>query len=149
MASAAIPGVFPPVEWEDTELVDGGIANNAPISHAVELGVRTVYVLSTGYACALDEKPKGALATGIHALSLMIQQRLVMDIDRAAGDVRLVVLPPPCPLGVQPTDFGRAAELMRRAYEGSRECLEAVGGGDSVDPPSMHADRLRPHAGRR
>jgi NTE family protein len=38
MASAAIPGVFPPVSWEGMELIDGGVANNTPISHAVELG---------------------------------------------------------------------------------------------------------------
>ena len=24
---SAIPGVFAPVEWEDTELIDGGVAN--------------------------------------------------------------------------------------------------------------------------
>ncbi len=43
LASAAIPGVFPPVDWEDTELIDGGVANNAPISHALELGHDRVY----------------------------------------------------------------------------------------------------------
>jgi len=149
MASAAIPGVFPPVEWEDTELVDGGIANNAPISHAAELGARTVYVLPTGYACALEQKPKGALATGLHAVSLMIQQRLVMDIDRVAGDVRLVVLPPPCPLDVQATDFTQAEELIRRGHEGARAWLESADGGEARDPPSLHADLLRPHARRR
>ena len=38
MASAAIPGVFPPVPWRGQELMDGGVANNAPISHALEMG---------------------------------------------------------------------------------------------------------------
>jgi NTE family protein len=61
MASAAIPGVFPPVEWGDRELIDGGVANNAPITHALELGAEEVYVLSTGYACALDEPPAARL----------------------------------------------------------------------------------------
>lgn len=62
LASAAIPAVLPPVAWEDRELIDGGVANNTPISHAVELGAEIVYVLPTGHACALEEPPRGALA---------------------------------------------------------------------------------------
>src|SRR5919206_449773 len=38
MASAAIPGVLPPVEWDGRLLIDGGATNNAPLSHALELG---------------------------------------------------------------------------------------------------------------
>jgi NTE family protein len=32
LASAAIPAVLPPVRWEGRELMDGGVANNTPIS---------------------------------------------------------------------------------------------------------------------
>ena len=45
LASAAIPGCLAPVAWEGRALMDGGVANNTPISHAVALGARTVYVL--------------------------------------------------------------------------------------------------------
>jgi predicted acylesterase/phospholipase RssA len=38
MASAAIPGVLPAVDWAGRELIDGGVANNAPLTHALELG---------------------------------------------------------------------------------------------------------------
>src|SRR4051812_26672797 len=30
LATAAIPGVFPPVPWGDAHLVDGGVVNNTP-----------------------------------------------------------------------------------------------------------------------
>lgn len=50
LASAAIPAVLAPVAWEGRTLMDGGVADNTPISHAVALGVRTVYVLATGLA---------------------------------------------------------------------------------------------------
>ena len=44
LASAAVPGVLQPVSWEDRALMDGGVANNTPISHAVELGAeRTTF----------------------------------------------------------------------------------------------------------
>ena len=42
IASSAIPGVMPPVPWEDRELMDGGVANNTPISHAIDLGAQTI-----------------------------------------------------------------------------------------------------------
>ena len=46
-ASAAIPGVFPPVAIGEQRLIDGGVVNNTPISHAVELGAERVYILPT------------------------------------------------------------------------------------------------------
>ena len=42
VASASIPAVLPPVSWGDRKLIDGGVANNTPISHAVELGAKEV-----------------------------------------------------------------------------------------------------------
>lgn len=143
LASAAIPGVFPPVEWEDTELVDGGIANNTPISQAIALGAEEIYVLPTGHACALDAPPRGPLAMGLHATTLMIQHRLTEEVERLKGEARLVVLPPPCPLTVQPIDFSRAAELIGRAAEDGRRYLERHHPGDP--PLSMRPHRHRHH----
>src|SRR4029077_6801262 len=45
LASAAVPGVLPPVEIDGEHFVDGGIVNSIPISRAVELGATEVYVL--------------------------------------------------------------------------------------------------------
>ena len=45
MASAAIPGIFPPVQIGGRELVDGGVANNTPISVALRLGATRIIVL--------------------------------------------------------------------------------------------------------
>jgi len=39
--------------------MDGGIANHAPLSDALELGAERVYVLSTGIACDLASRPMG------------------------------------------------------------------------------------------
>src|SRR3954452_5625530 len=71
MASSAIPGVLPPAPWGQRLLMDGGVANNTPISHAVALGAREIYVLPAGHACALPSPPGSALAMGLHALTLL------------------------------------------------------------------------------
>jgi NTE family protein len=139
VASAAIPGVVPPVRWEERTLMDGGVANNTPISHAIALGAERIYVLPTGHACALDQPPRGALALALHAVSLLTQRRLTDDIARHEGDAQLVVLPPPCPLGIQPIDFSRADELIGRALNDAREFLDD--GGEAEPPIHMRVHR--------
>jgi NTE family protein len=115
LASAAVPGVLPAVQREDRTLVDGGLADNAAISQAVMLGADRIYVLPTGYACALAAPPSTPLSVALQALSLLIQQRLIVDVAHYATHVELIVLPPLCPLAVSPIDFSQAVELVRRA----------------------------------
>lgn len=127
LASSAIPSVFPPVSVGGRMLMDGGVVNNAPISHAVELGADRVWVLATGYACALREPPGSALGMGLHALSLAIQQRLALDVRRYASEYDVRVVPPLCPITVPPTDFSQSASLIERAGEHTGAWLESVG----------------------
>lgn len=139
MASAAIPAVLAPVEWGERELMDGGVANNTPISHAVELGAQEIYVLPTGHACALEDSPHGALAMALHAISLLTHRRLIEDVERHRNDAKLVVLPPPCPLAIQPIDFGHAADLIAGGHQDAGEFLDS--GGAERPPIRMHMHR--------
>jgi NTE family protein len=125
LASAAIPGVFPAVQWEGRPLIDGGVSNNVPLSHAIELGADTIYVLPTGAPCELNETPRGALAMLLYATGLLIGRRLQAELALASTSVDLRVLPPPCPLPVQPTDFSRADELIKRGRREARRYLQA------------------------
>lgn len=139
MASASIPAVLPPVAWADRELMDGGVANNTPISHALELGAEQVYILPTGHACALEEPPRGALGMALHAISLLTHRRLIDDIEKHRDDATLIVLPPPCPLAVQPIDFGQAGTLIERGYADACEFLDS--GGAERPPIRMRMHR--------
>jgi NTE family protein len=123
MASSAIPGILPPVDYDGRLLVDGGVLNNTPISHAIECGADEIYVLPTGGPCALTEPPRGALGMIVHATSLMVAHRFADEAARYAGRPGLVVLPPPCPLHVQPMDFGHSEELIARAETDTRAFL--------------------------
>ncbi|MBS1846893.1 MAG: patatin-like phospholipase family protein [Actinobacteria bacterium] len=117
VASCAIPGIFPPVEIGGRYLVDGGVVNNAPVSVAVAEGADEIWVLPTGYACAPDAKPGGALGVVMQALTLMIHTRLDVDVERFRDECDLHVVPPLCPLAVLPVDFGHTEELIERAHE--------------------------------
>jgi NTE family protein len=145
LASAAIPAVLPPVAWEGRAVMDGGVANNTPISHAVALGARTVYVLPTGHACALEQPPASALGMALHALTLLAQSRLIADVESHRDLARLVVMPPPCPLAIQPIDFAHAEELVERSLADARTFLD--GGGAERPPIRMRVHRhVQPHA---
>lgn len=145
LASAAIPGVFAPVEVEGRRLMDGGVANNTPLSHAVELGAEEIYVLPTGFACALERSPRGALGMLLHAESLLVQQRLHVEIELYRDRAHLVVLPPPCPQPIQPIDFAHADELIDWALVESRKYLEWLEQADSAGAATAAAERLVPH----
>lgn len=123
-ASAAVPAVLPPVTINGRDYMDGGVVNNTPLSHAVALGATEIWVLPTGYACALTETPRGALAIALHAMTLAINQRLVADVNRFEGTVDLRVVPSLCPVHTSPADFSHSAELIGRAREQTRRWLD-------------------------
>jgi NTE family protein len=148
MASAAIPGVFEPVSLDGQLLIDGGVCDNTPLSHAIELGAEEIYVLPTGYACDLDEPPRGALNMLLHAMSLMLAQRLYIEIELYRAHARLVVLPPPCPQHVQPIDFSHAGELIDMALADSRTFLDRLDDDPSPETRTSPAKRLKPHTDR-
>jgi NTE family protein len=125
LASAAIPAVFPTVTIDGRVLFDGGVADNTPVSQAIALGADRVVVLPAGVACALPEPPRAAIATAVHALTLLIEQRLVLDVAAYHDQVDIVVLPPLCPLSVSSSDFRAAALLIERARAATTRWLDA------------------------
>jgi NTE family protein len=114
LASCALPAVFPPVLRDGRLLVDGGLANNTALSLAVRAGATTVYALPSGYSRALPQPPRTAMATAAHALAILTHQRLLADVELYAGQLDLVVLPPPCPLAVSPMNYGPLPRSSRR-----------------------------------
>jgi NTE family protein len=125
LASAAIPGVFPPAEVEGRCYMDGGTVNNTPISHAIALGADVVWILPTGYPCALQAAPASALGMALHGLTVVIQQRLAADYARYRDMADLRVAPPLCPLNVSPADFSHTAALIDRARRSTTAWLES------------------------
>src|SRR3954453_13926608 len=111
LASSAVPAVLPPVRRDGRTLVDGGLADNAAVSQAVALGADRIYVLPTGYACALPAPPARPLAVAVQALTLLVQRRLIADVALYADRVDLVLPPPLCPLRISSIDFRHAEEL--------------------------------------
>lgn len=129
VATASIPGVYPPVAIGRRRLIDGGVFNNTPISCAVELGVDRIYVLPTedGSHGRPEYAPRSAIDAAIYGVRLLIDSRLDTDLGRYAAEVELIALPAPNPGNVPPTNFGHAADLMSDALAAARCALARDG----------------------
>jgi NTE family protein len=127
LASAAIPGIFPPVRIEEDVLMDGAIANNTPILAAANLGASRIVVLPTGIACALKEPPKGVIAKALHAVTLLIAWQVIRDLERIGDEIHVCIVPTLCPLDVSPYDFSASRYLMQRAAASTRKWLHGGG----------------------
>jgi NTE family protein len=140
VASTAIPGAFAPIRYKDLYLADGAVSSNTPVRIAVEKGARRLIILPTGHACANEAPPAGAVATALHALTLLIARQLVNELENLAPGIEYFVVPPLCPLVGSPYDFSRTAEHINRARESTDEWL-AKGGLEQSGIPH----ELRPH----
>ena len=135
VAACSIPGIFAPVAIGEQLLVDGGVVNNTPIRHAVELGAERVYVLPTQEPRYVQPPPRTALDAAIYGIGLLVGSRLEADIFRYQADVELIVLPAANTRHVQPTNFECSSELAAEAHAASRNAL-------------ARADAERPTRGR-
>ena len=123
LASTAIPGVFPPVRVDGRELIDGGVCANTPIGAAIRLGARRLFVLPTGFTCALKRPPASPIGQALHALSLLVARQFVQDIERYAAAAALHVVPPLCPVDTSTYDYSACGELIDRAVVTTREWI--------------------------
>jgi len=141
VASTAIPGAFAPVRYKDFYLADGAISSNTPIRVAVAKGAQRLIILPTGYACANHTPPSGAVASALHALTLLIARQLVSELDGLGPGIDYFVVPPLCPLVGSPYDFSRTADHIARAID-STDVWLGQGGMKQGGIP----DEMRPHS---
>ena len=140
VASTSIPGAFQPVPYEGRFLADGAISSNTPINVAISKGARRLIIIPTGFACAGNEPPKGAVANVLHALTLLIARQMTSELESIGHDIEYYVVPPLCPLVGSPYDFSMTSEHIERAIA-ETETWIAKGGLQRREIPH----EMRPH----
>jgi NTE family protein len=121
MASAAIPGIFPPVRIDGRRLIDGAVSANAPVAQAEALGATRIYVLPTAQDC--PEPIETAPDLMLRALQSVVAPRDAEAVSQVATRMSVHVLP--VPAGSQPSmfDFTQTDELIARALAETRRWL--------------------------
>jgi NTE family protein len=140
VASTAIPGAFAPVRHNNRFLADGAISSNTPIRVAIQRGAQRLIIMPTGFACAGQDPPVGAVAMALHALTLLIARQMTTELEYLEPTVEYCVVPPLCPLVGSPYDFTRTDDHIMRAIKAT-EMWIADGGLEKGGVPR----EMRPH----
>jgi NTE family protein len=127
LASSAIPAAFAPVQINGRLLCDGAIASNTPVRVAAARGARRLIVLPTGSASRLKCPPNGAIATALHAITLLTTRQLAAELNDLDSSAECHVLPTEGTGGGSPLDFSRTSELLERSYRRTLQWLDDGG----------------------
>ena len=135
LASAAIPGLFPPVTVEGNVLVDGGAVANVPVTQALDRGAQSLVVLD----CAVPSPDPSTGNLGeIIARVTRIQQRIQVEtaLPDATAQVPVVYLAEPPARRAAPFDFDQTSALILDATVAASAQLAAL----QVDGPGLYGD---------
>ncbi|MEU6156285.1 patatin-like phospholipase family protein [Actinosynnema sp. NPDC047251] len=126
LASAAIPGIYPPVHREGRVLYDGGVLANVPIRQALAMGAQSLVVLDCAFPGHLPSVPENIAETLLFWATLGMRNQAVLEVELASTSVPVLYLPGPPVQPVTPLDFGHTAELIASSYEASTRFLDTV-----------------------
>jgi NTE family protein len=141
LASAAIPGIFPPVRINGQMFVDGGTLESASIDTAIALGARRIFVLDAGNETTpeADELLQRLIARDVHhgqqpnahALAMMLERTATMmgryqlqrAIERIPPGVEAHIIGTTNAPSEATLDFDHAADWIEASYESARAYL--------------------------
>ncbi|MEV0458626.1 patatin-like phospholipase family protein [Catellatospora methionotrophica] len=129
LASAALPGVLPPVEIGGEHYLDGNLVAY-PINHAVELGADEVFMLQVGRLERPLQPPQRPWEATNIAMEIARRVRFTRELAAIPEGVRVHVLPGGAGADESPWAYRDVAAVGRRvseAYAASRDYLTAVG----------------------
>jgi NTE family protein len=130
MASAAVPGMLPPLNLGGEHFIDGSFVRPTPISRAVELGAEDIYVLQVGRMDKPLSPPQRQWEAASVAIELSRRARFAEELAGTPPGVRVHVLPGGAEADESPWAYRDAAGVRHRvsaAYTASRDYLAALG----------------------
>jgi len=135
VASASVPGLLPPVRIGDEHFIDGGVVNSIPLSRAIALGARQVFVLHVGRLDRPLEPPRSPWEVALVAFEIARRHRFVGDLATVPSGVEVHVLatgqqdPPRFTDRSQFSyrDTTNVGERIGRAHEASARYLDEHG----------------------
>jgi NTE family protein len=93
LASAAVPGLLPPVRIGGEHFFDGGLVHSIPVVRAVQLGARIIYVLHVGRIEQPLAVPRRPWEVGLVSFEIARRHRFVEEMATLPADVTVHVLP--------------------------------------------------------
>jgi NTE family protein len=143
-ASMSIPGVFAPVRLDGLLLVDGGMANNLPVSVVRDMGADIVIAVDISSPLLKEEQLKSVLSVTEQLTSFLTRSNTERQIALLGPDDILLV---PDLEGFSSADFKMAAEVAEIGFKtamSERELLAALSSPADQEPRSTGPGERRP-----
>ena len=116
-ASMSLPGLLAPVEHNGLLLIDGGIANNVPVSVARDMGVDLVVVVDIGTPLRDRDNINSVVAVADQMVGFLTRKN---SEEQLATLTDTDILVSPDLVGIGMLDFDRADDIYRMGYEAAR-----------------------------
>lgn len=123
LASAALPGVFPPIKYDGRTLVDGGVVNAVPMWHAISDDVSEIYIMNVSGSSPIKNL-KTPLDVITRSFSISRSQRFDAEIREAKHKIKVFHLPRPIDRRDM-YDFSNSEVLIEETYKQAFAYLDA------------------------
>jgi NTE family protein len=123
VASASIPGVFPPVKIDSMFCVDGGVTANVPVRQALAAGARSLVVLDASPASTPGFVPRNPLEAFVQASMIMVRSQQANAGDELAKKHPIMRLPQPTPPALSVVDFSQSRRLIDAGFTSTKTFL--------------------------
>jgi NTE family protein len=121
LASAAVPGILPPVELGGEHYIDGGIVNSIPVDRAVALGATRIFVMHVGRLDRPLQPPRWPWEVALVAFEIARRHRFLGDLASLPEHVEIHVLPTGQP---EPPKYNDLSALRYRVQAGVGESID-------------------------
>ena len=127
LASAALPGLLPPVEVDGRALIDGAVVDVVPVARAVALGADRLFVLQIKDLDEAAPPPKRPVDVLLRAFAISRNARFIHELATLPPTVEVHVMPVVEWPRLRYDGFSRTPELIALAREASASQLASTG----------------------
>ncbi len=120
LASAAVPGLLPPMEIDGEHFLDGGLVHSIPVGRALALGARTIYVLQVGRIDRPLTPPRRPWEVAAVAFEIARRHRFAAEMASIPDEVTVHLLP------TGETEPPKYADLSALRYRDTSRVAERI-----------------------
>ena len=136
LASAAVPGLFPPVEIGGEWFVDAGVATGLDLGTAILQGATQILAVDLGSEPP-PYQPRGLVDLLARSMEIAAQERTQSEVDQFGGEARTIIWRP----GLQASSgssFGDVDELYSAARDLAPALIEQARSPDGSWKPGIY-----------
>jgi NTE family protein len=122
LASAALPGIYPPIRHDGRTLVDGAVVDTVPLWHALAGPIDRVYVMNVA-GDLMDRPLRSPIDVAVRAFAISRKQRFDLELRNVPESVEVVVFPAPVD-DRELFDFSGGRRLMDDAHDLAEQALD-------------------------